>query len=182
MRSIAHAATLPDVTFFEIDLPEMIAERERVTKLLPQDYRERRVLLSANFKVDDLAQILRQHPGFDTTLPTVIIFEGCSMYFSESENQRLFRSFLELMNNPLSCVWADFVKLAVVTGRTNNLHITNFLQGMDSLGEAFVFGADDPTQWLKAIGFSTVETISAGEYLNEIDSVLSAYSFSVAKR
>lgn len=182
MRSIAHAATLPDVTFFEIDLPEMIAERERVTKLLPQDFRERRVLLSANFKVDDLAQILRQHPGFDTTLPTVIIFEGCSMYFSEAENQRIFRSFLELMDHPLSCVWADFVTQAVVTGRTNNLYIKNFLQGMDSLGESFVFGADDPTDWLKQLGFNFVETISAGEYLNEIDSVLSAYSFSVARR
>ena len=34
MRSIRHAADLPDVTFFEVDLPEMIAERERVTKLL----------------------------------------------------------------------------------------------------------------------------------------------------
>ncbi len=182
MRSISLAADLPDVTFFEVDLPEMIAERERVTKFLPQAFSDRRILLSGDFKVDDLAQVIGQHPAFDSTVPTVIIFEGCSMYFSESENQRLFRSFLELMNNPLSCVWADFVKSAVVTGRTNNLHITNFLQGMDSLGEAFVFGADDPTQWLNAIGFSFVETISAGEYLNEIDSVLSAYSFSVAKR
>ena len=182
MRSISHAAELPDVTFFEVDLPEMIAERERVTKFLPEEFSDRRVLLSADFKVDDLAQVIGQHPRFDSTVPTVIIFEGCSMYFSESENQRLFLSFLELMNNPLSCVWADFVKLAVVTGRTNNLHITNFLQGMDSLGEAFVFGADDPSEWLESLGFGFVQTISAGEYLNEIDSVLSAYSFSVAKR
>ena len=182
MRSIRHAADLPDVTFFEVDLPEMIAERERVTRLLPQEFSDRRVLLSANFKVDDLAQVIGLHPRFDSTVPTVIIFEGCSMYFSESENQKLFRSFLELIDNPLSCVWADFVNTSVVTGRTNNLRIKGFLEGMDSLGEAFIFGTDDPTYWFDSLGYSFVETISAGEYLNENDAVLNTYSFSVAKR
>ena len=182
MRSIRHAADLPDVTFFEVDLPEMIAERERVTKLLPQEYSDRRILLSADFKIDDLAQVIGQHPRFDCTVPTVIIYEGCSMYFSEAENQRLFCAFLELIENPLSCVWSDFVNTAVVTGRTNNLHITRFLEGMDSLGEAFVFGTDDPTLWLESIGYNFVETITSGKYLNENDAVLNMYSFAVAKR
>ena len=182
MRSIRHAADLPDVTFFEVDLPEMIAERERVTRLLPQEFSDRRVLLSANFKVDDLAQVIGQHPRFNSAVPTVIIFEGCSMYFSEFENQKLFRSFLELIDNPLSCVWADFVNTSVVTGRTNNLRIKGFLEGMDSLGEAFIFGIDDPAHWFESLGYSFVETISAGEYLNENDAVLNTYSFSVAKR
>lgn len=182
MRSILHAADLPDVTFFEVDLPEMIAERERVTRLLPQQFSNRRVLLSANFKVDDLAQVIGHHPTFDSTVPTIIIFEGCSMYFSESENQKIFRSFLKLMDNPLSCVWADFVNTSVVTGRTNNLRIKGFLEGMDALGEAFIFGTDDPPHWFEALGYSLVDTISAGEYLNENDAVLNSYSFSVAKR
>ncbi len=182
MRSILHAADLPDVTFFEVDLPEMIAERERVTRLLPQEFSNRRVLLSANFKVDDLAQVIGHHPTFDSTVPTIIIFEGCSMYFSESENQNIFRSFLKLMDHPLSCVWADFVNTSVVTGRTNNLRIKGFLEGMDALGEAFIFGTDDPPHWFEALGYSLVDTISAGEYLNENDAVLNSYSFSVAKR
>ena len=182
MRSIRHAADLPEVTFFEVDLPEMIAERERVTKLLPQEYSDRRILLSADFKIDDLAQVIGQHPRFDCTVPTVIIYEGCSMYFSEAENQRLFAAFLELIENPLSCVWSDFVNTSVVTGRTNNQHITRFLEGMDSLGEAFVFGTDDPTLWLESIGYNFVETITSGKYLNENDAVLNMYSFAVAKR
>ena len=111
-----------------------------------------------------------------------IIFEGCSMYFSESENQNIFRSFLKLMDNPLSCVWADFVNTSVVTGRTNNLRIKGFLEGMDALGEAFIFGTDDPPHWFEALGYSLVDTISAGEYLNKNDAVLNSYSFSVAKR
>lgn len=182
MRSLQLASDLPGVTFFEVDLPEMITERERVTKLLPEEFADRRVMLSANFKTDDLGCLIGAHPRFDATLPTVIVFEGCSMYFSESENQRIFKSFQQLLQNPLSCVWSDFVNTAVVTGRTNSLPITRFLEGMESLGEAFVFGTDDSVGWLETLGYGFVETITAGDYLNENDAVLSTYSFSVAKR
>ncbi len=182
MRSIQHAATIPDVTFFEIDLPEMIAERERVIKLLTEDFGHRRVMLKADFKVDDLSQILGNRPDFDPTLPTVVVFEGCSMYFSDAENERLLLSLLELLQHPSSCVWADFVNTSVVTRRTNNQRIIAFLEGMDSLGESFVFGSDDPSAWLGALGFGFVETISAGDYLEDDDAVLGTYSFAVAKR
>jgi len=182
MRSIRHAADLPEVTFFEVDLPEMIAERERVTKMLPQDFSDRRVLLNADFNVDDLDQVIGKHPRFDRTLPTIVIFEGCSMYFLEAHNQRIFRSLLKLIQNPLSCVWADFVSNAIVTGQANHQQVTKFLEGMKSLGETFIFGIDEPANWLGALGYRSVETISAGEYLNSSDAVLNAYLFSVAKR
>lgn len=182
MRSIEHAAEMPDVTFFEVDLPEMIAERERVTRLLPRDFQERRVLLSADFKKDDLAQVIGQHPRFDPELPTVIIFEGCSMYFSEAENRRLFLAFRQLLQHPLSCVWSDFVNEAVVSGQTSNPRIAMFLEGMDELGESFVFGCDDPARWLEELGYGFVETISTNDYLAEHDAVLSVYSFAVARR
>jgi O-methyltransferase involved in polyketide biosynthesis len=182
MRSVRHAAELPDVTFFEVDLPEMIAERERVLRLLPQDFADQRVMLTADFKVDDLAEVIGQHPRFDLTVPTVIVFEGCSMYFSEAENQRLLLAFQELMQNPLSCVWVDYVNTAVVTRRTNNQRITSFLEGMDSLGESFIFGSDDLKSWLEALGYRSVETITSADFLCETDAVLSSYSFAVARR
>jgi hypothetical protein len=87
-----------------------------------------------------------------------------------------------MMDHPLSCVWSDFVSNTVVTGRTNNLHIKRFLEGMDSLGEAFIFGSDNPSEWLEDVGFGVTETQSSAEYLNESDPVLMEYSFSVAKR
>ncbi|MBL8817052.1 MAG: SAM-dependent methyltransferase [Planctomyces sp.] len=182
MRSVRHAAEHNDVVFFELDLPEMISERQRVTKLLEKDYSEQRVLISADFKRDDLAAVLTAHPRFDATLPTIIVFEGCSMYFTEEENRRIFTSFLEIMQNPLSCLWVDFVNTAVVTRRTNNQRIIGFLEGMDSLGESFVFGTDNPRQLLESIGFGLVDTVSSGEYLEDTDAVLSTYSFSVARR
>jgi methyltransferase (TIGR00027 family) len=181
MRSLRHAANLPGVTFFELDLPEMMAERERVTKQLSDDFADRRVLLTADFKCDDLAVLLSQHPRFMPTEPTVIVFEGCSMYFPEPDNRRLFQTFHSLLRHPESCLWADFVDTSVVTRRTNNQRILAFLEGMDSLGESFVFGTDHPGAWLQELGFGQVQTISSGDYLGDPDAVLSLYSFAVAR-
>lgn len=181
MRSITHAEHFPNITFFEMDLPEMIAERERVAQFLPKQFSERRVLLKADFKSDDVARIVGQHERFDPAAPTVIIFEGCSMYFSEAENRRLLASFQELMQHPLSCIWADFVHSAVVNRRTNNQRIIRFLEGMDSLGESFVFGPDNPVQWLESLGFSFVDAVTSEEYLKDSDPVLANYSFAIAR-
>ena len=181
MRSLKHATDHPDVTFFEVDLPEMIAERERVIKLLPEDYSSQRVMLKADFKTDDLEKVIGQHERFDPTLPTAIIFEGCSMYFSEAENRRLCAAFRGLLQHPHSCLWIDCVDTKVVTRRTNDQRIISFLEGMDSLGESFIFGTDDPSELLKPAGFEIVETISAGAYLDDPDPVLGTYSFSIAR-
>lgn len=181
IRSIRHAETMPQVKFFEIDLPEMIAERARVFGELPESFGDHRIMLNADFKVNDIAALLGEHPEFDPTLPTVIVYEGCSMYFTEEENQRLFKAFLTLLQHPLSCVWTDFVNTSVVTRRTNNLRIIGFLEGMDSLGESFIFGTDEPSAWLESVGYSLTETQSAGEYLDDDDAVLATYSFAVAR-
>lgn len=159
----------------------MIAERERVINLLAEDYSHQRVMLKADFKTDDLARVIGQHERFDTTVPTAIIFEGCSMYFSAAENLRLYKSFRELMQHPLSCLWIDFVDTKVVTRRTNNQRILNFLEGMDSLGESFIFGTDNPGEFLELAGFGITETISASTYLEDPDPVLETYSFSIAR-
>ncbi len=181
MRSIKHAANHPDVVFFEVDLPEMITERERVIKLLPKDYSHQRVMLKADFKTDDLANVIGEHERFDHRVPTAIIFEGCSMYFSEAENLRLCAAFRGLLQHPLSCLWIDFVDTKVVTRRTNDQRIISFLEGMDSIGESFIFGTDDPSELLQPAGFEIVETISAGAYLDDPDPVLGTYSFSIAR-
>ncbi|APZ92434.1 SAM-dependent methyltransferase [Fuerstiella marisgermanici] len=182
MRPMRHAAANPGLTFFEIDLPEMIAERKRIVAQLPQSFDDQRVQLEVDFRSDDLVAILDEHPRFQRGVPTMFIYEGCSMYFTEPENQHLLKMVKELMEHPQSCLWADFVSREVVTGRTNDRSIAAFLEGMDELGEAFIFGVEDPDAWLKQIGLGLVETTRCGDYLNESDMVFKTYSFSVAKR
>jgi hypothetical protein len=85
------------------------------------------------------------------------------------------------MQHPLSCLWTDFVEHKIVTRRTNDQRILSFLEGMDSLGESFIFGTDNPAELLESAGFGIVETISAGSYLDDPDPVLETYSFSIAR-
>lgn len=182
MRSQRHAAEKPEVTFFEIDLPEMIAERRRVIDQLPDNFSAQRELLEADFRSDDLAGLLAEHPRFDPSLPTMFIYEGCSMYFTEEENERVLRMVTSLMQHPSSCLWCDFVTREVVSGRTNNRSIAAFLKGMDELGEAFIFGIEEPAAWFERLGLGMVETTRCGEYLNERDMVFDTYRFVVAKK
>lgn len=182
MRPMRHAPAMPDVTFFELDLPEMISERRRTIEQLPQTFADRRVQLEADFRCDDLTGILNGDPRFQPDVPTMFIYEGCSMYFTDEQNQRLLKMVVEMMRHPQSCLWADFVTRDVVTGRTNDLSIAAFLEGMEELGEEFIFGLDNPDAWLNALGFGLVQTTRCGEYLDEAAMVYNTYSFSVGKR
>ena len=181
MRSVRQAAVLPNVTFFEVDLPSMIAERQRIAAMLPQNFAERRVLLEADFRNDDVQSLIRNHPRFNPKVPTLFIYEGCSMYFTEQENRSMVQLVRSLIEHPQSCLWCDFVSLDVATGRTNNRNIASFLDGMDKLGESFIFGVEDPSDWLNEAGLGLVESTRCGDYLQETDMVFNTYSFAVAK-
>lgn len=182
MRPFRHGPSMPEVTFFELDLPEMIAERRRVIEKLPDSMAEQRVQLEADFRCDDLAAILNADPRYQPDAPTMFIYEGCSMYFTDEQNQRMMKMVAELMRHPQCCVWADFVTKDVVTGRTNDLSIAAFLEGMEELGEEFIFGLDKPDIWLENLGLGLVQTTRCGQYLNETRMVYNTYSFSVARR
>ncbi|MEQ9407010.1 MAG: SAM-dependent methyltransferase [Fuerstiella sp.] len=182
MRPLRHAAVRPNIVFFEVDLPEMIAERKRITEQLPESFAHQRVQLEADFRSDDIAGLITGHPRFRSDVPTMFIYEGCSMYFTEAENERMIRMISTLMEHPDSCLWSDFVSREVATGRTNHRSIAAFLDGMEELGEAFIFGTEEPATWLQNLGLSRAETTRCGDYLDEQDMVFNTYSFAVARR
>lgn len=181
MRSLRHADVNPNLLFFEVDLPEMIAERRRVMEQLDECHWDRRVMMEADFRNDDLATIIAGDPRFDADRATLFIYEGCSMYFSEAENRRLLSSIRSMLIHPESCLWMDLVSREVVTGKTNHRSISAFLDGMAELGESFIFGVDDASEWLNTCELFPVTTTRCGDYLNDGDLVLDTYTFSVSK-
>lgn len=181
LRSVHHARLRRDITFFELDLPEMLDERSRVVADLGDSQSDRRMLIPADFRQDDIATLLANHPRFDPKSPTVFIYEGCSMYFSAAENQRIFGSVQSLMQHPDSAFWIDLVSADVANQRTNNESILSFLKSMEGMGERFVFGSNEPGEWLQQSGFATTQVQTCADYLGESDAVLSSYSFVVAR-
>ena len=186
MRAFRHAIRRPDMTCFEMDLPEMLDERDRVIQEIDPQSSLKRVRLETDFLKDNLADTLRACPQFDPSLPTVLVYEGCSMYFEESVNREIIQDLLSMMKNPHSRLWIDFVTRQSVEGGTDVPEITDFLMRMDDLGESFVFGSDQPSQFLASCGAPKIEVTSASEFLQAeargpLDPVYEVYNFTVSR-
>lgn len=77
------------------------------------------------------------------------------MYFSDEENRELLSRVQSLMQHPDSTLWMDIVGREVATGRTNHRLIAAFLEGMDDLGESFMFCLEEPVEWLDGLGLTS---------------------------
>lgn len=180
-RSLRHAEGRRDVTFFEIDLPEMIEERQRIAETISDNHAARRVLLEADFRQDSVDKVLLRNSEFRPELETLFIYEGCSMYFTEQENRAMLSDIQKVMHHPNSQVWMDCVNESVSMRRTNNQGILAFLDGMEDMGETFIFGVTDVASWMVASGFEAVNVKLCGTYLDDPDPVLNSYAFATAR-
>jgi methyltransferase (TIGR00027 family) len=165
---------------FELDLPVMLQERRLVLSNLSDQDAVDRYMLEADFKHAHVGERLQQCSAYDPDVPTLVIYEGCSMYFSEQENRALMMSVRGALRNPNSAVWADMVIPSVVDGSTDHAAITEFLKQMKELGETFVFGCDDPARFLGECGFGAGAVVTAQEYLKSCDPSLGTYQFVVS--
>lgn len=168
--------------FFEVDLLEMLEERERTLSEIKDLQPSQRYAIAADFKTDDIAEVMSKSPDFDPSIPTAFVYEGCSMYFSAEENFSILSSISTLMQNEHSRLWCDLVTEAVVQRTSGHEEISHFLDGMEQLGERFIFGCDDPIAFMEYCGFDRTEVISAKTYLNGDDPALAAYRFAVAAK
>lgn len=180
MRPFRLDGVLAKPFFFELDLAEMLEERSRVIAHMKQRPIVRRRMLAVDFKQDDVAECLMKHPDFDPQLPTAVIYEGCTMYFDEQYNRRVLSSVRRAMVHPASRLWCDLVSQSVADGTTTVAEIAKFLDGMEELGEKFVFGQDRPEQFLNQCGYSRSQVTSAQQYLNQEDAAYASYRFAVA--
>lgn len=182
MRPFRLCHSLGRPTFFEVDLPEMLEERTRVISQLQHRPLVQRRMVAADFKCDDLAEVLLRHPDFDPNLPTAVVYEGCSMYFSEQENQEILTLLSRLLQHNDSRLWSDMVTTDVVDGTTQVKEIAAFVDGMEQLGEKFIFGCNDPVAFLSDCGYRHSEVVTAQDYLVSPDPTFAAYRFVVSGR
>ncbi len=183
MRPFQLHAVLPEVVHFDLDLPEMLQERNRIAEMLPNSSAVKRVSIPADFLQDAVEELLLQH-GLDPSLPTAIIFEGCSMYFDQMINRRMLDAFAKLLQHPDSRLWIDYVSESVFNGKTQIPEVQEFLARMDDLGEAFVFGCDDHRSMGAASRLELVESLTVKDFYQRkgkpsTDPVLDQYAFCI---
>ncbi len=181
MRPFRLFETLGQPVFFELDLPEMLEERTRVIAQMKYRPVVSRRMVAADFKSDDIASLLLDHPDFDAGLPTMVVYEGCSMYFTAEENRVILAATSKLLRHPDSRFWCDLVTESVVNGSSQHPQIAKFLQGMEELGEQFIFGCDTPKDFLGECGFQQTQVTTAREFLNSADEAFSTYQFALSE-
>jgi methyltransferase (TIGR00027 family) len=140
---------------FEIDLPEMLAERERVLREMDLTPGVIRTQVPANLEFDDVASAVVS-AGFDPALPSLLLYEGMSMYFSEALNRQILTSLASLLHHPDSRLWLDAVTASALHGASGDAEAEAFLEGMARLGEPFTFGLDDAAGFFGASGLAVL--------------------------
>ncbi|MEL6107839.1 MAG: SAM-dependent methyltransferase [Planctomycetota bacterium] len=185
MRPVRLRETLRGADVFELDLPDMLDERRYVFDRIHGDAATgtpQRHMIAADFIVDEVGEILRDHPAFSTDVPTFVIYEGCSMYFTERQNARILSSVMKSLTHPDSRVWMDCVTPEVIEATTPDPNIHEFVNRMELIGERFVYGPHRPAQLLEQCGLKVTDQITAGEYIDDADPTLAEYRFVVGQR
>ncbi len=185
MRPFRLQNELSQVEFFEVDLPPMLEERDRVVRQVRDGHLIRRTSIAADFIHDDLGALLQSCNSLNPRAPTAFIYEGCSMYFERAVNEKIFHAMRQMMLHPDSRVWSDFVTNTVVQGKTEFPEVERFLKSMEDLGESFIFGHDAPADFVNQCEFRSIETLSVRQYRRRAglfanDPVLDVYQFNVA--
>jgi methyltransferase (TIGR00027 family) len=132
-----------DIKIFELDLPHMLVEREKIISTFANSCSIQRYTIGINLELEDVADKLLASTLFDPLVATCFIVEGASMYFDENVNRRILTSLRRIMSNSLSMLWIDVVAQSVIQGTTGYPSVENFVKGMEKLGEPFIFGLND---------------------------------------
>ena len=164
----------------------MLGERERVCREIQGWEQVDRTPIASNFLIDDIAAKLNECSSFDPDLPTLFIYEGCSMYFNHDVNMQLIRGVQSLMTNSDSRLWVDFVNQDAIDGTADEPAVEAFLERMSDLGESFTFGVVKPDEILQQCGLKLETATTTSEMFAHVcpnaKSVLDLYWFTVSSR
>ncbi|MCO4745038.1 MAG: SAM-dependent methyltransferase [Proteobacteria bacterium] len=179
-RPFRMAQTHPGVRYFELDLPIMLAERERVMARMTLPEVDR-VGIPINLLFESPLTLLRGRSDFDTGAPVFVSFEGCSMYFEDGDAERILAGLAALLGGHSdSRLWLDLVSERVARGEAENAAERAFLDGMAKLGEPFVYGTDDASALFAGFGLRVLdETRSDCFRPQPEDGVFAQYRFAL---
>jgi methyltransferase (TIGR00027 family) len=167
-----------DIKIFELDLPHMLVEREKIISTFTHSCKVQRNTIEVNLELEDVAAKLLCSGTFDSSVRTFFILEGASMYFNEDVNRRILTSIRGVMTNPQSRLWVDMVSRSVIEGTTGYVSVERFVKGMEKLGEPFIFGLNDPDIFFAGLGFHVQKVTPSNFYRNGLsDEVFALYNF-----
>ena len=149
------------VRFFEVDQPA--TQKEKLARLaqLSSYPKDAATYVACDFEKDDFLDRLVSN-GFDASLPALILWEGVSYYLPEAAIRATLRR-VSAGCDPRSVLLFDHFTRSFVEGATRADGDQQARDLVESLGEQFVWGSNDPLPMLFEEGFRHVRSVSFDE-------------------
>jgi len=154
---------LRGVPIFEVDHPAtQTAKRGRLQARLgdlPANVR----FVPVDFETDDLESILK-HAGFDTSVPTLAIWEGVLSYLTSAAVEQNFGMLARILA-PGSVLIFTYVHQGALDGSVAFPEARRWKSSVSSTGEPFIFGFDPAAleDYLRQHGFTLQNDVSTAE-------------------
>lgn len=127
---------------FELDLPEMISEKEKILTNWKINSGAKTTRIACNFLTESIHEALITN-GFDPKEPSLFIYEGCSMYFSEEENNKILIQVSKMLEkSKAGYLWLDAINSSVINNLSLPDSVKGFLSKIAVMGEPFIYGID----------------------------------------
>lgn len=168
--------------FFDLDLPSMLRRRADLLAAIPMTNSVSRIEVPIDLRQHDVAGMVMATGAFDPAMPTLVAWEGGSMYFDEQDAAGICRSVVTLLGHPDSRFWMDYVHQSVIDGTSGQLVVSRFTNAMRCLGEPFINGFVDIGRHFESLGLAVVEDTPPNLYSRSSDPVFDLYRFCVARK
>ena len=176
-RAYRFRKTMPNVKFFEIDLPEMVVEKKRRLKNVLGEVPDYVTYVPIDFNTQTIPGELDK-AGYSSALKTLFIWEGVTMYISSDAVDSTLK-FIRYQSAPGSSVVFDYMPLAIIRGEFSKYKDMRSLTfWVAHKGEPFIFGIPEgeAAPYVEQRGLSVLSDIRPKEmeekYLTRSDGKL----------
>ena len=138
-RAYRYRKAMPNVKFFEIELPEMVVEKKRRLKRVLGHVPDYVAFVPIDFNKQTIPGELKK-AGYDPTVKTLFIWEGVTMYISAEAVDSTLK-FIATQSAPGSSVVYDYMPEPIIQGDFGKYKDMRGLTfWVRYRGEPFVFG------------------------------------------
>ena len=159
-RAYRYHKHMPEVQFFEIELPAMVVEKKRRVREILGEVPDYVTFVPIDFNTQNIPAELSK-AGYDPAFKTLFIWEGVTYYISE-EAVLATLQFIRERSAPGSSVVFDYMTLGSIKGDWKKYPDTRRLSfWVKYRGEPFLFGIPEgkERQWVEQRGFSMISDL-----------------------
>jgi O-methyltransferase involved in polyketide biosynthesis/acyl-coenzyme A thioesterase PaaI-like protein len=169
------------VSYTEFDLPSLQNEKIEFLKENHLTVNSSDHFVSLDLLKDDIQSTVISLDWFYTKIPSIIWWEGGSMYFDERTSRKILSSIGKLLVHRDSCVWFDYVAESLIKDDPGRSSVEAFNDTMQKMGEPFINGYDNIEEVLPNMNLAVVEVADTGSILSDPKPRYELYKFCTAR-